>query len=84
MLEPLEDIVYRRQWLELVIGFHFAFCGECESLGHILARSHERTSNRNALRNDIEERDREVARWQTYQDTSPAPARHANALFERR
>ena len=82
MFKPLQNLINRGQWLQLDIGLYLARSGEGQRFGHILARSHERTSNRNTLSNDIKQRNREIAWWQTYEDASPAPARHADALLK--
>ena len=41
VLEPIEDVVDRRQRLQLDIGLDLALCGECQRLGHILASTDE-------------------------------------------
>ena len=82
MLEPVEDLVDRRQRLQLDIGLDLALGGEGERFGHILARADERTADGDAVRHHVEERNREFARRQPDQDASAALAGHANALLE--
>src|ERR1700674_1809383 len=82
MLEPVEDLVDRRQRLELDIGPDLALGGKGECFGHILAGSNERTPDGDAIRHHIEEWNRELAWRQPDQHTSPALPGHANSLLK--
>src|SRR5580700_9780093 len=82
MLKTVEDIVDRRQGLQLDIRFDFAFDSKGEGFGHILARANERTADRYAVCNNIEERNREFTGRQPNQHTRTTLPGHANALLE--
>ncbi len=60
MLESLEDFIDLREGLKLDIRFHLPVDGELKGLRHIFAISNERTANRDAVSNHVEERDREL------------------------
>ena len=83
MLEPVEDLVDRRQRLQLDIGLDLALGGEGERLGHVPARADKRAADGEAVCHHIEQRDRELARRQPDQNACAALAGHANALPER-
>src|ERR1700722_8721375 len=82
MLKPVENVVDRRQRLELDVGLDLAFGSKSERFCHILARSDERTPDGDAVRPHLEQWNRELAWRQTDQHTSPALPGHANSLFE--
>ena len=82
MLQAVEDLVNRGQRLQLDIGLDLASDGESQRFGHILARSDERTTDGDAIRDDVKERDRKFARRQTDQHASATFPGHADALFE--
>src|SRR5271166_3032668 len=82
MLEPVEDLIDRRQRLQLDIGLDLAVDGEGERFGHVLACANERTSDRDAVRHHIEQRNREFAWRQPDQHASATLPSHTNALRE--
>src|ERR1700733_1194883 len=82
MLEPVEDLVDRRERLQLDIGLDLAFGGESESFGHIVARADKRTADGYAVRDEIEQWNGKFAGRQSDQDTSAALPRHPNTLLE--
>src|ERR1700687_2583957 len=82
MLEPVKDLVDRRQRLELDIGLDLTLGGKGKRFRHILARSHERTPNGNTVRHHVEQWNRELAWRQPDQDTGPTLPGHANSLLK--
>ena len=53
VLESVEDLIDRRQRLQLDVGLDLAFGGEGQGLGHILAIADERAANGDAVRDHI-------------------------------
>src|SRR5664279_2516451 len=82
MFEPVENLVDRRQRLQLDIRLDLARGSEGERFGHVLARSNERTAYSYAVRYHIEERNREFAWWQPDQHASPELPGHGHALLK--
>src|ERR1039457_5597136 len=82
MLEPVEDLIDRCQRLQLGIGVDLAVDGEGERFGHVLACANERTSDRDAVRHHVEQRNREFAWRQPDQDARATLPGHANTLLE--
>src|ERR1700683_2761460 len=82
MLEAVEDLVDRRERLQLDIRLVLAPGGEGERFGHVLSRADEGTADGDAVRHHIEERNREFARRQPDQDAGATLPRHATSLLE--
>src|ERR1039458_7626784 len=82
LLEPVENVVDRRQWLLLDSRLHLAVGGKLQSLLKVLAGAHNRTPYGLAVKHQIENRDREFAGRQAVQDTGPATAQRSERLFE--
>src|ERR1035438_4608834 len=82
MFEPIEDLVDRRQSLQLDIRLDLARGSEGERFGHVLACADERTADGYAVRHYIEERNREFAWRQPDQHASPELPGHSHALLK--
>ena len=61
MREPIEDLVDRRQRLQLDVGVDLALGAEREGLRHVLAVADERAAHGDTAREHVEQRDRELA-----------------------
>jgi hypothetical protein len=82
VLKAVEDLVDRRQGLQLDISFDPTSDGEGEGFGHILARADEGTADGDAVGHNVEERNWEFAGGQSDQDARAALPGHADALLE--
>ena len=68
--------------LQLDIRFDLALGCERQYFGHIPTGADKRTANGDAVRDNIKQRDRKLAGWQTNQDASTVLPSRANALLE--